>query len=51
MSDLIMLHQLRDALHFINLAKNGCGLTEQQHYDINEAVKRIEYVINELEND
>ena len=45
-----MLFQLRDALRFINLAKLGCGLTEQQHYDINEAIKRIEYVIDNLEN-
>ena len=50
MNDLIMLCQLRDALHFINLAKMGCGLTEQQHYDMNEAIKRIQYVIDNLEN-
>ena len=50
MNNLIMLCQLRDALHFINLAKNGCGLTEQQHYDMNEAIKRIQYVIDNLEN-
>ena len=34
----------------INVIK-GCGLTEQQHYDMNEAIKRIEYVINSLESD
>ena len=50
MNELIMLCQLRDALHFINLAKLGCGLTEQQHYDINEAIKRIQYVIANLED-
>ena len=50
MNELIMLCQLRAALHFINLAKLGCGLTEQQHYDINEAIKRIQYVIDNLED-
>ena len=50
MNELIMLCQLRDALHFINLAKLGCGLTEQQDYDINEAIKRIQYVIDNLED-
>ena len=50
MNELIMLCQLRDALHFINLAKLGYGLTEQQHYDINEAIKRIQYVIDNLED-
>ena len=50
MNELIMLCQLRDALHFIKLAKLGCGLTEQQHYDINEAIKRIQYVIDNLED-
>ena len=50
MNELIMLCQLRDALHFINLAKIGCGLTEQQHYDINEAIKRIQCVVDNLED-
>lgn len=51
MNNLIMLCQLRDALHFLKLVKMGCELAEQQHYDVNEATKRIEYAINSLESD
>ena len=51
MNNLIMLCQLRDALHLLKLVKMGYGLAEQQNYDVNEAIKRIEYAINSLEND
>ena len=50
-NELLALINLRDALHFLKLVKMGCGLTEQQHYDMNEAIKRIEYAINSLESD
>lgn len=50
MNNLILLCNLRDALHFLRYVKQS-ELTEQQVYDLNEAEKRIKSAIEYLDKD